>query len=658
MKNPWQDSEASTFREKFIMSRIQDRRFDFLTCARVTQLPYPAEITPQEAEREIEKLASDGINTILTEGHRYIMYDLADPTHPPRFHFIPQRGEASIRATKLITDICHNHGIRVLHHVTCAYCTEDFMLSHRDWTQRDARFPEEPLFFEEYGGVWLLCLNNPEFREEFFRTVISITKKTGVDGWMIDEVEWLPTWFSCGCKWCREKFRKETGYELPSDADSPIWENFEDAVWRAWLRFRMKSSADFFADLKKKLDAETPGQVITTCHAGAGDTWLAQWWGMDIIDMSRALNYIFYEAYVRNGMPFYSWRRHLVELKLYSAVAHSSGYPPLTLFYPGSQEESNFCWAMCALSGHRFWACNERLRHFTKPFFPWQGAHESLFGRQEPLANVALLFSRQTRDSYKGRDTAFYINEWAGWAETLVEANIPFVVIIENDLLPKCLEKFSTLLLPNAVCLSESQLQVIMDYIAQGGKVILTAETGLRDETGAMRNDISIVLSLREKALYLPEMVGERHFIGYIRKGMEFIDRREDAAREMIVSAVRGLAGDLIPWEIEAPTGVVANSFRRDDGAVIFHVLNCSGAVLDNGVVITGNDYSLTFPEVRDVIIKLRREPGFNPKFGRLYNVGKAEFQQMPLNLKESYFFLQIPVLKDFAILEIKNTQT
>jgi len=635
------------------MSRTLDRHLDFLTCARVTQLPYPAEITPQEAEREIEQLASNGINMILTEGHRYIMYDLADPAHPPSFHFIPQKGETSIRATKLITDICHNRGIKVLHHVTCAFCTEDFMLAHRDWTQRDARFPEEPLFFEEYGGVWLLCLNNPEFREEFFGAVISFTKKTGVDGWMIDEVEWLPTWFSCGCRWCRDKFRKETGFNLPSDAASSVWENFENPVWRAWLRFRMKSAADFFADLKKRMDEETPGQVITTCHAGAGDTWLSQWWGMDIIDMSRALNYIFYEAYVRNGMPFYGWRRHLTELKLYSAVARPSGYPPLTLFYPGSQEESYFCWAMCALSGHRFWACNDRLRHFPQRFFPWQGAHESLFGTQEPLANVALLFSRQTRDAYGGRDTAFYIDEWAGWAETLVEANIPFVVIIENDLSPEYLEKFSVLLLPNAVCLSERQLHLIMDYIAKGGKVILTAETGLRDETGAPRSDISIILSLRGNCLYLPEMVGRRHFLGYVRNGMEFMDRREGAAGEMIVSAVRGLAGDLFPWEIEAPAGVVANAFRRDDGAVIFHVLNCSGAVLDNGVVITGKDYSVTFPEVRDVIIKLRRCPAFNPKVGRLYTVENAGCQKMPLNLIEPYFILQIPVLKDFAIIEI-----
>jgi len=155
----------------------------------------------------------------------------------------------------------------------------------------------------------------------------------------------------------------------------------------------------------------------------------------------------------------------------------------------------------------------------------------------------------------------------------------------------------------------------------------------------------------------LPEMVGRRHFLGYVRNGVEFIDRREGAAGEMIVSAVRGLAGDFFPWEIEAPAGVVANAFRRDDGAVIFHVLNCCGAVPDNGVVIIGSNYSVTFPEVRDVIIKLRRCPAFNPKVGRLYTVGNAGCQKMPLNLIEPYFILQIPVLKDFTIIEIENTE-
>ena len=174
------------------------------------------------------------------------MYDLVDVNNPPPFHFKPQPREASIQATKLITKIAHQYGMKVLHHVTCAYCTEDFMQEHPDWTQRDLRSSDEPLFFDMYGGVWLLCLNNPDFRKEFFRRVVEISQETGVDGWMIDEVEWLPTWFSCGCEHCRKKFTEETGFTLPREESSPVWENFEDPIWRAWIEFRMRSGHDFF----------------------------------------------------------------------------------------------------------------------------------------------------------------------------------------------------------------------------------------------------------------------------------------------------------------------------------------------------------------------------------------------------------------------------
>ena len=77
----------------------------------------------------------------------------------------------------------------------------------------------------------------------------------------------------------------------------------------------------FFADLRTELEKNNLNLIMTSCHAGAGDTWLGQYWGMDIFEFSKANNLVFYEAYIQTGMPYYSWRRCLAELKIYSAAA-------------------------------------------------------------------------------------------------------------------------------------------------------------------------------------------------------------------------------------------------------------------------------------------------------------------------------------------------
>ena len=621
----------------------------WLNSVRAIQLPYPADLTPEKAEADISRLAERGINMILTEDHRYIMFDMPEGA-PPQFLFKPQPRAKSIAATKLIAETCRRHGIKILHHASAAYCHEEFMREHRGWTQRDARRPDEPLFFEEYGGVWLFCLNHPEFREAFYQMVIEFTKETGVDGWMIDEVEWLPTWFSCGCLWCREKFKEETGMTLPFEANSPVWGNFENPLWRAWLRFRMKSAADFFADLKKRLDAETPGKILTTCHAGASDTWSAQFWGTDAIEYSRVLDYIFYEAYVRNGIPFYGWLWYFAELKLYAAIARPTGVAPLALFYPRSALESRFSWALSSAAGFRFWACNNASASYPFDFFKWQASHENLFVASAPLADAALLFSKQTRDGYKGRDLDFYVREWTGWAQTLIEANIPFETALEQDLTKERLSRYRLVIAPHAVCLSDAQILALLDYASSGGRIITTGETGWRDETGEPRIDLSLAYALQKAGKYFPEKIGLRRHLPCARMDEEFCDTREPDAGRLILAAVREALNDAPSLEITAPAGILASGFRGEKNNLIIHILNCRGAAPPTTAIIHKSNYTIGFPETQNIKISWRaKSVGFFTK-AEIFAPDANEPDVYDLISEGGVQSVTIPLLRDYAI--------
>ncbi|RLI11964.1 hypothetical protein DRO33_03210, partial [Candidatus Bathyarchaeota archaeon] len=440
---------------------------------------YPRGLTKEEAHKLALRLYLSGVNFALTEGHRQMLA------------ISPEDYEASVEATRNFVEACHKFGIKVVHHATACFTTEEFIKAHPDWTQRDAR-TGEICFFPHYGGVWLICLNNPDFRRAYFERMLDFLKRTGCDGIMVDEVEWLPDWFSCGCKFCREKFKRETGLELPTGEDSPVWGNFKDPVWRQFLLFRMRSGGDFYADLKRQvLDKLGRPMAYLGCLAGATGTWGPRW-GMSEEQFLRSHNIAFYEAEA-SGRPFsyfYAWQRHFAEIKYYRGAGRSFGVPVLVLFYPLTFDEARFCWALGVTCGAHIWAYRDPAE---SGLFDWEMEHEDLFVKPEEVADVALLFSARTRDTYRGYNDEFYVLEWVGWAEALGEANVQFSAVLDRDvergLDPR---EFPLLIAPNAACLSEAEIAALRRYVEGGGTFLSTFDFSRYDETGGEREDFAL----------------------------------------------------------------------------------------------------------------------------------------------------------------------
>ncbi len=629
---------------------------------RAASWAYPPDITPADAARAARRFARARVNTVLTEGNRYLMYDPPPGTVAPEFHFVTTPRPAAERATRIVADAMHDAGIRVIHHITSCYVTSDLMEQHRDWTQRDARRPDEPLFFGDYGGVWLFCPNNPDFRARFIDTLVAFARSTGVDGWMIDEVEFLPDWFSCGCAHCRALFRSETGRDLPSDPDSPVWGNFEDATWRAWIAWRMGGPARFFAELRARLDAEVPGQILTSCHAGVADTWSAQYWGIDEVALSEHLNLVFYEAYVGDAVPFHAWPRFVAELEAYSACARRSPHPPLTLFYPRSPAEAAFCWALAASRGHRLWSFvpMRGVRGHTllgsgtvSPGFGWQSDHEQLFRPAAPLAGIAVLFSKPSRDLVSPMDNSYYIDEWAGWVTAFVEARVPFRVVLNRDLTTVGLDGVALLVMPNAVCLSDEDMDAVKRFRASGGRVVATADTALRGATGALRDDAVRGEFVRELDLHLPDAPGRLALRRHAKHGQPMPAPPDPAAVSRILETVRGFGGS-IPWRVETEASVSVNVMRRGDGSLAVHLLNTTGALAKPGDPLdeVPEEPTIGSGPARDVevTIELPAPPAGPPKF---HAFGSADPGPCPTTWDGRQLTIRIPEVASYAVVEI-----
>ncbi|MDD5598337.1 MAG: beta-galactosidase trimerization domain-containing protein [Victivallaceae bacterium] len=186
-------------------------------------------------------------------------------------------------------------------------------------------------------------------------------------------------------------------------------------------------------------------------------------------------------------------------MKVFKALAQAYAVQFISIQYPRNASEDFLSWALCKSAGAKYWGCyiptlvNKRFSEKKKrKHLELERNHEFLFAGGKSVAGTALLFSRRTRDRYRGHDDDYYVNEFAGWAEVMLRHNILFDVVFEealNNLDPACYE---LLILPDFACMSGAEAGKIRDYVRNGGNVIISHETSLFDEKGNKRGNFAL----------------------------------------------------------------------------------------------------------------------------------------------------------------------
>jgi hypothetical protein len=334
-------------------------------------------------------------------------------------------------------------------------------------------------YFRRYG-TYMMCPNNPGFQHDILERVKRMVTETGMDGLMVDETEWLPAeWTICGCKYCKEKFKEKTGYEIPIPDSTEVWGNFQNPQWRSWINFRIESMGDFLVKIKETLDQCGPGKLFTGCYCEALYPGVAQYYGMDLEDMQRSFNTSFFESEPSNP---WSWKYSTAEAKYYAAFG-----PCIYLGYSASYSQQFFSWAFAKTNGFGLWIWPEVVKQFP---YQWEKKWEDLLSSHELLCNLAILFSSPAKNLMK--DSFYSIYEYAGWAESLTEAHIPFETIIASGLNRENIKKYNRIILPDVTCISDTQMDILKDYVKEGGHLVITGSSSLYNETGERRKDFGL----------------------------------------------------------------------------------------------------------------------------------------------------------------------
>jgi hypothetical protein len=364
---------------------------------------------------------------------------------------------------------------------------------HPEWrrvpTDTD-KIPEVDLKAHPYGGM--LCLLGPY--GDFVIDVLAeiVTKFPTVAAFSFDGLHHAG---GCFCGHCRKAFKGDTGDAIPKrDMDSE--------AYRKYLHWADRKLEDVVRRMQTKLKGINPDVALVTWTTNAGrfghlldiprnmparlnllfDAPDQEFW-MDETNRGATVVPAFGAAYVwavsghrvafaepylmSRGNPYGkdSFPPHEVERRVLLATTHGAG-PSLAIAQPEPLKPAVKA-ALAAIKARAKW-----MTHRTPE--PW----------------AAVLVSDNTRVFYgrePGKVEERYLASVFGVFRTGLEEHLPLALVNDWDLTAEKLAKFKLLVLPNAAALDDRQAEAVAAFVAGGGGLVATLDTGRCDEFGTPR---------------------------------------------------------------------------------------------------------------------------------------------------------------------------
>ncbi len=144
------------------------------------------------------------------------------------------------------------------------------------------------------------------------------------------------------------------------------------------------------------------------------------------------------------------------------------------------------------LGDHQGFKEDRRWQAIARDNLSWQASHDAHFHTVRSLHKVAMIVSPLTNRVYPQPDGSDAADSVQGLYAILLEARIPFDLLTAENLTRGKLSRYSTILLPNIAILTDAQQALIADFVAKGGSLMSSFETGLYDIEGKPRADFAL----------------------------------------------------------------------------------------------------------------------------------------------------------------------
>lgn len=424
--------------------------------------------TEEAINRRLDELESSGFRTLLLNGLLIR-------------HAFPEEHERIQRTVTLIARLAHQRGMKVLDHFDLTVVPNmgaafQQYVENIEWALRDVCSAQVTRGY---------CINNPNFLNAFLERTLDYVKETNIDGLMLDEVSFHEPVF-CGCEHCRTKFYHDTGLTLPVDEISPDLLNSESRLWNQWLLWRTERQPDFPSQVMAAIQKFRPDFVWM--RYGAPITYTssrsAQRTGSHRNGPGGYSNYMGIETI--GGNIHVRHRFNMVSGLIYSGRAKPYQVPTYILIYPSSEASMAYAgWIMGNMHGQLLWLIggNKEIEADSRRYLDWKDNMDIRSVR--PVADAGVFYSLSSRDF--SRDPKRFEEEIIGMCQQLDDLHLPYQVLFDPDFTFENLKQYPLIILPGVSAIRDEQLEIVREYILQGGKVLATGYLATEDEIGFAR---------------------------------------------------------------------------------------------------------------------------------------------------------------------------
>ena len=354
------------------------------------------------------------------------------------------------------------------------------------------------------------CHNNPGLHDMHGKYLVRLMKEVPFDGIEVDDMCSYPGNTTCGCKYCRDRFKRDYGHEIPDFGDKSFfgdtskenmlqWGNYENPIFRDWLRMKSDSVRDHIKMIKGVLG----DKPLMTCCSDTGPVVLNAV-ALDLEKMAPYLDMFMLEN-VGTNVNNTAWVDMDAEaLNQKDIAAKRGGAPAIALSYALSETGAYLGWGLGRFWGVSNWSStlNGRLEEDPPHAMEmedviggpnnWEKQYSDLHymdGRD--LVEIRLVNNRYCREN-GWRDEAGH-EHWdrsKAWSAQLVNNNVGYRFVRSEELADAAalLHEDTPLVLDGVACVSDGQFAAIRSYLSKGGKAWLALPFGTHDEKGHIRH--------------------------------------------------------------------------------------------------------------------------------------------------------------------------
>ena len=282
--------------------------------------------------------------------------------------------------------------------------------------------------------------------------------------------------------------------------------------------------------------------------------------------------------------PYASHRALVPMRKMFNLLSLYADSPVYGWYYGFHPQVFYFSWCLANMCGQPALLVDEDVpRTADVPDYLAFGASAGNMKRRgaKPIAEVAILFSRASRDWNRGVP---FSPEMLGIAQELEALHVPYEFIVDDFVTEAQLAKYRTIFLAASQCLADSHIAVLKAFAERGGVVQMSVRAGELDEHGMKRASWPFEGLVgpcgKGRIAYDPEFGGASRAMDETSPGRPFRPRSYDAssaAAERVRAKLREILGES-SWRIDAPENVHVTPWREADGSRVVLFLNSTGA--------------------------------------------------------------------------------